>query len=415
MAKINLQKKEQATIHINELEKAIEEYKLFYTTHLIKIKNRNEIIPKLYSLSLKFFKIEPAKAHFLNTELLHLKAEAEEFIENYFGNEVAAIFRKSIPKQLPKSKYLDKAGDSFWLALLASFTDTMEALNTRAVQEWNYQRNFIFFLNSCFLNYGLHPNILKRDAQQFKRFNLVVEHYYRSRKPLTIIKPLLTYDEFDKQFIKPYSRMLPIRSDGQLIPFDKISKVKITTTYLKDDEINLFAEKHNFRWSNEVATVELFVNLCLNETEKYHPNPFEKEINTNDVDSVFTAQTYQALKPYPSSLKLFKEAMEKFDKKIFKRNILDDLRLCLEDLLRQTLNNKKSLENQLTEIGLYQKARGGSPEIVNMLQKLIDYYARYQNNYIKHNDMVKESEIELVINLTSTFINYITKERSTTT
>lgn len=210
MAKINLQKIEQATIHYNEFEKSIEEYKVFYKTHLIKIKNRSEILPKLYSLSLKFYKIEPAKAHFLNTELLHLKAEAQEFIENYFGNEVVSIFRKSIPKQLPQTKYLDKAGDSFWLGLLASFTDTMEALNTKATQEWNYQRNFIVFLNNCFVNYGLHQNILKRAPEQYKRFNLVVEHYYRSRKPITLVKQLLSFQEFDKQFIKPYSCMLPL-------------------------------------------------------------------------------------------------------------------------------------------------------------------------------------------------------------
>lgn len=43
-----------------------------------------------------------------------------------------------------------------------------------------------------------------------------------------------------------------------------------------------------------------------------------------------------------------------------------------------------------------------------MFNRLLDYYAKYQNNYVKHNDAVKYSEIDFVINLTTLFMrNFI--------
>ena len=42
-----------------------------------------------------------------------------------------------------------------------------------------------------------------------------------------------------------------------------------------------------------------------------------------------------------------------------------------------------------------------------MFVTLQDYFVKYQNNYIKHDDNVNKHEIELMINLSSTFMNFI--------
>lgn len=42
-----------------------------------------------------------------------------------------------------------------------------------------------------------------------------------------------------------------------------------------------------------------------------------------------------------------------------------------------------------------------------MLVKLIEYYTRYHNSYVKHDDQVKKEEVELIINLTSSFIGFL--------
>ena len=82
---------------------------------------------------------------------------------------------------------------------------------------------------------------------------------------------------------------------------------------------------------------------------------------------------------------------------MFVRNVLDDLRLSLESLLRAILNNKKSLENQQPTLGAFVKGRGGSSELSNMFLKLVEYYCKYQNTYVKHDDAVIEEEVEFVI------------------
>jgi hypothetical protein len=42
-----------------------------------------------------------------------------------------------------------------------------------------------------------------------------------------------------------------------------------------------------------------------------------------------------------------------------------------------------------------------------MFRTLLDYFSKYQNEYVKHNDQVKKEEIDFMVNLSSAFINFI--------
>ncbi len=81
-------------------------------------------------------------------------------------------------------------------------------------------------------------------------------------------------------------------------------------------------------------------------------------------------------------------------------------RLSLELLLRSLLGNAKSLENQIPAIGTFVRDRGGSPELANMFQKLVDYFSKYENTYVKHDDAVIVAEVEFVFELTSSFMKH---------
>ncbi|SPL72578.1 hypothetical protein [Acinetobacter stercoris] len=118
------------------------------------------------------------------------------------------------------------------------------------------------------------------------------------------------------------------------------------------------------------------------------------------------------LSEYPSCLKQYESALCKFDNNIFERNLLDDLRLALELLLKSIFNNDKSLENQLSDIGKFVNKNGGSPYFSNMFQKLIDYYSKYQNTFVKHNDAVIEQEVEFIFEMTSSFMKHLVKLNS---
>jgi len=126
-----------------------------------------------------------------------------------------------------------------------------------------------------------------------------------------------------------------------------------------------------------------------------------------EVDKSLLDATNTWLNDYPDSKKVFEEAILKLENRIFERNLLDDLRVSLELLLKAVLGNKKSLENQLTDLGRYFKKKSISTELSNMILKLIDYFTKYQNTYVKHNDNVNDKEIEFIFELTSSLMKLL--------
>jgi hypothetical protein len=126
-----------------------------------------------------------------------------------------------------------------------------------------------------------------------------------------------------------------------------------------------------------------------------------------EIDSPLVNRNLISLKKFPEVAKLYEQALIKINEGNFERNLLDDLRLAFETLLKKILVNEKSMENQTSDLGSYLKKHEISPELQNMIVKLIDYYSKYQNSYVKHNDKVKEQEVSLILNLTSSFINFL--------
>jgi len=132
----------------------------------------------------------------------------------------------------------------------------------------------------------------------------------------------------------------------------------------------------------------------------------------SQVNEPLIEETKHWLGSYPDALKLYDAALQKLRTGIFHRNLLDDLRLSLETLLRGVLGNQKSLENQLPFLGAFLRDRGGSRELANMFAKLVEYYASYQNTYVKHGDAVIEDEIEFVFEITSSFMKHVVRLKS---
>jgi hypothetical protein len=128
-----------------------------------------------------------------------------------------------------------------------------------------------------------------------------------------------------------------------------------------------------------------------------------------EVNEDLVEQTRNWLGSFPDVLAVFNQALQKYSASMFVRNLLDDLRLALEKLVQTLLGNSKSLENQLAALGAFVKERGGSPEVSNMFVKLVDYYCKYQNTYVKHDDAVVEEEVEFVIEITSAFMKHFVR------
>jgi hypothetical protein len=115
------------------------------------------------------------------------------------------------------------------------------------------------------------------------------------------------------------------------------------------------------------------------------------------IEEPIIEDTKRSLIGYPEVKKLYDEALDKYKKGENSRNILDDMRLALEILLKRVLKNNKSIENQFSEIGKYIKEHGLSKELANMFDRLLNYYNKYQNTHIKHDNAVNDKEIDFII------------------
>lgn len=132
-----------------------------------------------------------------------------------------------------------------------------------------------------------------------------------------------------------------------------------------------------------------------------------KEVRELDVPLI--DETRHWLHDHPKALALLEQAKLKYDAKVFQRSLIDDLRLGLELLLKSVLGNTKSLENQVPLTGAKLKERSASPQFTNMFQKLLDYYCKYQNDYVKHDDNLPEEEIEFIFELTASFMKHVVR------
>lgn len=120
-------------------------------------------------------------------------------------------------------------------------------------------------------------------------------------------------------------------------------------------------------------------------------------------------ETQHWLSDHRDSLNLYESALMKFNNNVFERNLLDDIRLSLELLLKSIFQNGKALENQIPQLGSFISTNGGSKEFSNMFRVLVDYYSKYQNSFVKHNDAVVEEEVEFIFEMTSSFMKHLVK------
>lgn len=202
-------------------------------------------------------------------------------------------------------------------------------------------------------------------------------------------------DAFEKKYLKVFIKNTSIIEEVQelLSGLDSVKNVNITESQSKNNPPLTLTV-----YPNRVYSIEEMQKEAVEFLENYFNGTPQITQQTE------IKETQEWLANYPAVQKIYNEAIEKYKQRIYQRNVLDDMRLSLETFLKEILSNQKSLENQLAEVGKYQKEKGLSTEFISMFNRLLDYYSKYQNNYVKHNDAVKHSEIDFVIQLTTLFM-----------
>ena len=179
----------------------------------------------------------------------------------------------------------------------------------------------------------------------------------------------------------------------------------------KNTDQELKAHLSKCTWSGEgTCPEELAWRKMIFFTEqeiKYLYPEFEYTMMRPHVNTSLVNENIKKLENHPEAAKAYLSAIEKFNQGALERNLLDDLRLSLELLVKSILGNNKSLENQKDLLGTFLKTKNVSKEARNMYSTLIGYYTNYQNSYVKHNNNVQRAEVDLMINLTSSFMNFL--------
>jgi len=191
------------------------------------------------------------------------------------------------------------------------------------------------------------------------------------------------------EIMSSYAYDLNVEIPYRSYPFPKDLPNKRTALY---KNLLTFSSTQQYKILKELCELSIFKDnkdakdLKIKLISRYGEN-FGYSI-PEEVDKSLLDATNTWLTDYPDSKKIFEQAMVKLENRIFERNLLDDLRLSLELLIKAVLGNNKSIENQLADLGRFFRKKSISKELNNMIVKLINYFAKYQNTYVKHNDNV---------------------------
>jgi len=128
------------------------------------------------------------------------------------------------------------------------------------------------------------------------------------------------------------------------------------------------------------------------------------------LDENVVNETLEWLDDYPQVSEPFEEALRIYQAKDVKknRNLLDNLRVAVEQLLQVLLKNRRTLENQKAPLAEWLEAHGVHKQVQNMYASMLfGPYAMYQNEAVKHGDKSSPVEVEYMIYLTGTFIRFL--------
>lgn len=181
------------------------------------------------------------------------------------------------------------------------------------------------------------------------------------------------------------------------------------------------ALKENLQRFNEKEAFEIIKHICelknysklkefkdvkiklYKDFPQYVDKIEDEELNSEIIE------TRCLLDGFPNAKSVYEDACSQFSVGIYERNLIDNLRLTIELICKQLLSNSKTLENNIDNICSLLKEKACSQEFINMFRKLIDYYSKYNNDNVKHNENIKSNEIDFIFGLTNLFIKLLIK------
>lgn len=210
--------------------------------------------------------------------------------------------------------------------------------------------------------------------------------------------------KFTNKYALKFDKDLPITSSDfnsseYKVPNKRTALLLNLSKFNGEEQFKIISELCDYYKFNHNTDIKKLKNMLY---EKYGIY-FNKSLT----ESELIIETEHWLSGYNKAYQQYKSAIEKYKSKKYERNILDDMRLSFELLLKELLKNQKSLENQKEILGAALKENNISTQIRNLIIKVIDYYTKYQNDKVKHDDSSNKLEIEYMIEQTSVLMKFL--------
>ena len=201
------------------------------------------------------------------------------------------------------------------------------------------------------------------------------------------------------------------QSNKYAVKYDvSIPNAKYPSEKNKNKRTMLFENLECFNIKQQLEIIEVLCDMNRNNPEINDVLLKIRPLKENDsLQQELISDTNNALSDFEKAQKVYNESLKKYNSGIYDRNVVDDMRLSLELLVKAILNNDRSLENQTELIGEYLKENGVSKEIRNIYTTNLRDYIKYMNENAKHNDQVHYYEVDFVIELTSVLIKFLIK------
>lgn len=128
-----------------------------------------------------------------------------------------------------------------------------------------------------------------------------------------------------------------------------------------------------------------------------------------ELDDALVSEPLEWLAKYPKSRKEWIEALKMYADFSAENpsEVADKFRKALERFFQEFFESEKSLENMKSEYGDFLTSKGVPAEIKNNLEKILDLYAKYMNNYAKHHDKAGQNVLEYILYQTGNLIRLL--------
>jgi len=246
------------------MEKEIDQYRLFFETHLTRVKDRALALKDVQGLCIEYSNLIENGVTFLDPDLTKVRKLTNQILNKHFGNKLIEEFNKNIRT---KKKRQTNDYDHWGLVLLDAFATGAQELMESAHNQVKYQNSLLILIRDCLRDYGLHSHINKRNVDIYGRYHILIEYQDKKEVWCHYYKMSLTKQQLLDKYIAPFLKDDKLRLGGKVTTTDKVNSVTIKKSLLKDEEIHLYLRKYKHLVKEYETSQQKYFQLCPDVTE----------------------------------------------------------------------------------------------------------------------------------------------------